>query len=55
MFKKLVAIITEIETQQDLNHACGEIDRAYQSDKITAKDNELLYKLIGKISELKNF
>lgn len=55
MFKKIVEMITAIETKKDLSHVCGEIDRAYQSEKITAKDNEILYKLVGKIGELKNF
>lgn len=55
MFKKLVALILEVETHDDLNHVCGEIDRAYQSDKISAKDNDLLYKMVSKISALNNF
>lgn len=54
MFKKLVALILEIETPDDLNHACGEINRAFQDEKISFKDNELLYKLIQKISNLMN-
>ena len=52
---KLVALILEVETHDDLNHVCGEIDRAYQSDKISAKDNDLLYKMVSKISALNNF
>lgn len=55
MFKKLVALILEVETPDDLNHACGEIDRAYQAEKISYKDNKLLYKMIQKISDLKKF
>ena len=48
MFKKLLARAIEIETKTQLDELCGDIDRAYQSGKITAKDNELLYRLINK-------
>lgn len=54
MYKKLVGMIASIETREDFNKASGEIDRAFQSEKITWKDNETLYKLMQKISDLMN-
>lgn len=48
MFKKLIARVLEVKTDTELNALCADIDRAYQSGKITAQDNELLYRLINK-------
>lgn len=52
--KKVVREIIEAmviaKTQEDINKVCAMIDRAYQSEKITFADNELLYKMIAKIS-----
>lgn len=52
MFKKLIQMILEAETQQQINEACGAIDRAYQTEKITSKDNEQLYKMISQKSRM---
>lgn len=48
MFKKLLARAMEVKTSDELNALCWDIDRAYQSGKITAQDNELLYRFINK-------
>lgn len=48
-FKQLVAQLSEIKTTQDLWDLCGEIDRSYQHEKITYKDNETLYKIINNV------
>lgn len=47
MYKKLIQMLAEAKTRDDINKVCGAVDRAYQSDKITFKDNEQLYALIG--------
>lgn len=49
MFKKLVAKIVEIETMEQFNAVCGEIDKAFDQDKISYKDHELLFDLLGKV------
>lgn len=54
MYKKLVGLITDIKTSEDFNKISGEIDRAFQAEKITWKDNETLHKLLQKISDLMN-
>ena len=49
MFKKIVAAIAAINTQEDFNIACSMIDNAFQQEKITWKDHELLHSLISKM------
>lgn len=48
MFKKLLARALEVKTDTELNALCADIDRAYQSGKITIQDNDLLYRLINR-------
>lgn len=50
--RRLLELIASIETEKELNRICTEVDRAYQQEKISYKDNELLYKLINKIIRL---
>ena len=50
MFKKIVAAIAAIKTQDDFDTACGMIEIAFQQEKISWKDRELLFYLVGKIS-----
>ncbi|MBR4590053.1 MAG: hypothetical protein IKO36_05240 [Bacteroidaceae bacterium] len=50
--RRLLELIASIETETKLNRICAEVDRAYQQEKISYKDNELLYKLINKINRL---
>lgn len=48
-YKQLVEQLSEIKTKEDLWNLCGEIDRSYQHEKITYKDNETLYKIINNV------
>ena len=50
-FKELVKLFSEIETEDDFNRACGEIDNSFQHEKINWGDHELLYKLVSKIAK----
>lgn len=50
--RRLLELIASIETETELNRICAEVDRVYQQEKISYKDNELLYKLINKINRL---
>jgi len=49
MFKKLVKRIAEIASWDDFNRVSGEVDTAFQQEKITWADHELLHTLLGKI------
>lgn len=49
MFKKLVAKIVEIETMEQFNAVCSEVDMQFQRDKLSWTEHELLYKLLGKV------
>lgn len=50
MFKKLIGSIVEITNADDFNVTCAEIEIAYLREKITWKERELLFALLGKIS-----
>lgn len=50
MFKKIVALIIAAESVADLDAICFEIDKAFNANKITWKEDELLYDLICKVS-----
>lgn len=50
MFKKIVAAIAAINTQDDFNRVCGMIEIAFQHEKINWNDRGLLFGLIGKIN-----
>ena len=39
----------KVLAEDDFNKACGEIDRAFQAEKINWDDHELLYSLVSKI------
>lgn len=43
-------MIATIETQEDFNIVWGAIDTAYQHEKISWKDHQLLFNLIEKIT-----
>lgn len=49
MFKKFVRMLIACNTTEEVNRVCGEIDRAYQQEKISYKDNEMLFDLAVKI------
>ena len=48
-FKALFARALEIKNRAELDALCGDIERAFQSDKIKPDENELLYRLINKL------
>ena len=49
MFKKLVKMVSEIKTENDRDATFWQIDRAFEQEKISAADHELLYKLAGMV------
>ena len=49
MYKKIIQMLIEARTHEDINKITAEIDRAFQHDKLTWKDNEQLYDLVAKI------
>ena len=50
-FKKLIVLLAQATTAEDMQAFYAQVDRSYQSDKITFADNELLYALGGKVHE----
>jgi hypothetical protein len=48
-FKQLIAQLSEIRNKEDLWQFCAEVDMSYQHDKITANDNETIYKIINHV------
>ena len=48
-FKQLVAQLSNVTNRAELWELCGEIDQSYQHEKITYKDNEILYKIINNV------
>ena len=50
-FKELVKLFSEVETEDDFNRACGEIDNSFQHEKISWNDHQLLYRLAKPISK----
>lgn len=49
LFKALMVRALDIKTDEELNQLCADIDRAYQSEKIKADENELLYRLLNRL------
>lgn len=49
-YKQIVGCIAAITTQEDVNTVCGMIDTAFQREKISWKDHEVLFAIVGKIS-----
>ena len=47
MFKTLLQKIIEINNTADLTNVCSEIDMAFQKQKISFKDHEMLFNLIN--------
>ena len=48
-FKQLVRRVADIRTFVQYNVVCGEVDFAYQKEKISWTDHELLYSLLGMV------
>lgn len=57
MFKKFIERLIAAETEEQVNHILYDfetgVDMAYQRDKITYKEHELLFELAGRISVTK--
>lgn len=49
LFKVFMARMLAIKTPDELSELCGDIDRAFQSEKIKVDENELLYRLINRL------
>ena len=49
MYKKIIQMLIEAESAEDIGKVCAQISRAFQDGKITAKDNEQLFDLVSKI------
>lgn len=49
MYKKLVQMIIDTNSEDDLNVTCSMIHRAFNDGKISFKDHEQLFALINKI------
>lgn len=49
MFKKIVGCIATICTAEDFNNVCGMINTAFQQDKISWKERNLLHAVMEKI------
>ena len=54
MFKKLVYKIAAIKTEGDRSECFAEIDKAFDSDKITWNDHETLYSLAAAVVAAEN-
>ena len=49
LFKALLVRALSAQTETEWNTICGDVDRAYQNEKIKADENEILYRLINRL------
>ena len=49
MFKKIVKSIAAIKTENDRDDCYRQIDRAFEEERISYEDHELLYGLAGMV------
>ena len=49
MFKKIVKSIAAIKTENDRDECYWQIDRAFEEERISFEDHELLYGLVGMV------
>lgn len=49
MFKKIVRAIAAIKTENDRDDRYWQIDRAFEEERISFEDHELLYGLAGMV------
>lgn len=54
-YKQLVALIAQIETEDDAGIAGGEVNRSFDSSKITWQDHQTLFGLLNKIYKLEEY
>lgn len=50
MFKKIVCAISEIKTEADRMACYDQIDKAFDAEKISFDDHEMLYQLASMVS-----
>lgn len=48
-YKQLIKLISEAETNEDVEKAWWNIDRAFEHEKITWNDHEILYTIASKL------
>ena len=46
-FKQLITDLAKVRSKDDLYRFMYDVDMSYQHDKITYKDNELIYEIIN--------
>lgn len=49
MFKEIVKSIASIKTENDRDECYWQIDRAFEEERISFEDHELLYGLAGMV------
>lgn len=48
-FKQLITDLAKVRSKDDLNRFMFDVDMSYQHDKITYKDNEVIYEIINNV------
>ena len=48
-FKQLITDLAKVRSKDDLYRFMYDVDMSYQHDKITYKDNEVIYEIINNV------
>ena len=48
-FKQLITDLAKVRSKDDLYRLMYDVDMSYQHDKITYKDNEIIYEIINNV------
>lgn len=48
-FKQLITDLAKVRSKDDLTRFMFDVDMSYQHDKITYKDNEIIYEIINNV------
>jgi hypothetical protein len=48
-FKQLITDLAKVRSKDDLYRLMSDVDMSYQHDKITYKDNEIIYEIINNV------
>lgn len=48
-FKQLITDLAKVRSKDDLTRFMFDVDMSYQHDKITYKDNEVIYEIINNV------
>lgn len=48
-FKQLITDLAKVRSKDDLYRFMYDVDMSYQHDKITYKDNEIIYEIINNV------